>query len=226
MSYKAVLWDCDGVLMDSEVIACGVAAAWFTQQGYAVSTETFIERFMGKGSKQILREIADETGTDYSAHFTAEGFRAQQRAAFEVSLNPVQGIAEVLSAMDLPMAVASGSELVRLHHTLGICGLREFFGEHIYSAEMVAKGKPAPDIFLYAAEKMGVPPHACLVVEDGIHGIHAAQAAGMDVVAFTGASHMTPVLRDRVRSLGAMTAIDDIRDLLPVLGITASVAAA
>lgn len=226
MSYKAILWDCDGVLIDSEVIACRIAAAWFSEHGYAISTESFIERFMGKGSKQILQEIADETGNDYSSRFMSAGFKAQQTAAFEKFLKPIDGIGEVLSMIDLPMAVASGSELARLHHTLGICGLRSFFDEHIYSTEMVAKGKPAPDIFLCAAEKLGVSPHECLVVEDGVHGIHAAQAAGMQVVAFTGACHMTAALRSKIRSLGAMTAIDDIRDLLPVLDITAPAAVA
>lgn len=215
--YKAILWDCDGVLIDSEVLACSVAADYLRELGYPITTEQFIERFMGNSRKQILADILAETGNDYTAAFEKGGTVQSKREVFQAQLKATSGIVEVLQAIGLPMAVASGSDPDRLQFTLGLTSLLDYFNGHIYSAEGVAKGKPAPDIFLHAAEKLGVAPEDCLVVEDGIHGIHAAKAAGMDVIAYIGGSHMTGGLREKIKELNPMHVIEDIRDLVSFL---------
>jgi len=200
-SFSAIIWDCDGVLIDSEVIACGVMLDHFAALGYNMTLEDFIIRFMGKNFRRICAEIADETGIDIQAGFDADAYKAEQYAAFEKSLLPSVGVREFLQSCGVPVAVASGSELARLHLTLDVTSLRGFFGAHIYSADMVKNGKPAPDIFLHAARRLGIAPQECLVIEDGIHGIHGAKAAGMEVWAYLGGSHMTPRAREAV--LGA-----------------------
>lgn len=214
-TYKAILWDCDGVLIDSEIIACGVSASLFTELGFPVTTNEFVERFMGKGRQQILEEIRDESGLDLAAYFK-DGSPTRQKLfeAFTKELKATPGIHEVMAEITLPMAVASGSDMERLHHTLDIAQLRDVFKGHIYSSELVAKGKPAPDIFLYAAEKLGVAPKDCLVIEDGIHGIHGAKAAGMDVAAYISASHMTEDLKEKVLQLQPDMVFTHISDLL------------
>jgi HAD superfamily hydrolase (TIGR01509 family) len=196
--FSAIVWDCDGVLIDSEVIACGVMLDHFAALGYRMTLEDFIIRFMGKNFRRICAEIADETGIDIQSGFDADAYKAEQYAAFEKSLLPTAGVDAFLQACAVPVAVASGSELARLHLTLGVTGLRGFFGSHVYSADMVPNGKPAPDIFLYAAQRLGIAPEKCLVIEDGIHGIHGAKAAGMEVWAYLGGSHMTARARDAV----------------------------
>lgn len=211
--FSAIIWDCDGVLIDSEVIACGVMLDHFAALGYHLTLEDFIIRFMGKNFRRICAEIADETGIDIQADFNADAYKAEQYAAFEKSLQPSLGVREFLQSCAVPVAVASGSELARLHLTLDVTDLRSFFGAHIYSADMVKNGKPAPDIFLHAAKRLGIAPEECLVIEDGIHGIHGAQAAGMEVWAYLGGSHMTPRAREAVLAAAPDRHFDDMTAL-------------
>ena len=221
--YEAIIWDCDGVLIDSEALACAIAAEEISAAGYPISTADYVARFMGKGLSDILGDLDPANGSALSRALAAmdtERLRARQREAFSKHLKATAGMAEVLAALShLPMAVASGSEPARLEHSLAITGLLGFFRGHVYSADMVERGKPAPDIFLYAAERLGVPPELCLVVEDGTHGIEAAQAAGMDVVAYLGGCHMTPALREKVLAKRPQAAFSDMRDILGMAGL-------
>ena len=212
--YKAILWDCDGVLIDSEHLACSASAAFCTENGYPISTESFIERFMGMNRFQIYAAIEQETGRKL---VEGEDMAAQMferiKDIFTNSLNACEGIVGILSVASVPMAVASGSSAARLDFSLGLTQLKDFFKGHIYTSEDLARGKPFPDVFLNAAEKLGVAPEDCLVVEDGVHGIHAAQAAGMDVVAYLGGSHMTEALKDKVRAQNPLHAFATMSEL-------------
>lgn len=212
-SFSAVLFDCDGVLIDSEIIACGVMVEHFRSCGYDITLEDFLVRFMGKNFRRICDEVAAESGVDIAGSFDVAAYKAEQYAAFEKHLKPVEGIADFLKSLQLPIAVASGSEMARLYLTLDITGLRSFFGAHIYSADMVENGKPAPDIFLHAAAQLCVAPVSCLVIEDGIHGIHGAKAAGMEVWAYLGGSHMSPRVRQDVLAAGPDRHFETIADL-------------
>lgn len=199
--YQAILWDCDGVLIDSEHLACGASAAFCTEKGYPITTENFIDRFVGMNRFQIYAAIEAETGRKLveGDDMAAQMFERLKKI-FDEKLKACDGIADILAAATVPMAVASGSSAARLDYSLGLTGLKDFFKGHIYTSEELPRGKPSPDIFLHAAQQLGVAPEDCLVVEDGIHGIHAAQAAGMDVVAYLGGSHMTPALMEKVRA--------------------------
>ncbi len=190
--YAAVIWDCDGVLIDSEVLACSPVVDILTEKGAEITLEDYLHRFMGKSAAQMLKELG------ISGSFPLSDLQARQKEAFTRHLKAIPDVHDVLDSIFVPVAVASGSEMARLELTLELTHLLDYFSGHIYSAEMVKRGKPAPDIFLLAAEKLGVNPKDCLVIEDSPHGVTGALAAGMDVYAFTGGSHMTPVLRQKL----------------------------
>lgn len=217
MKYKAIIWDCDGVLIDSEAIACAVAAEALVTLGYKISTEDFIDRFMGKSDKQVFAEIAQETGLQLEEAFRNSKATEKTKELFNGSLKAIAGIAEALKSFSVPMAVASGSSPARLEHSLTLTALISYFNGHIYSAEHVKNGKPAPDVFLHAAQNLGVKPEECLVIEDGIHGITGAKAAGMDVFAFTGGSHITEKLRQKIAALAPTKIFADMRALPALL---------
>lgn len=215
--YKAILWDCDGVLIDSEHIACGISAAFFTEKGYPITTDDFIARFMGMSRPQIFQKIEEETGKSFEIFSNKTRAFEQLKAAFTKELKATPGIEDVLKTAGVPMAVASGSSAERLQFSLELTNLLGYFGGHVYSSEALPNGKPAPDIFLHAAKRLGVDPADCLVVEDGVHGIAAAQAAKMDVLVYTGATHMKPALKAKVLSLKPMAEVTRIGEVLDFL---------
>ncbi len=221
MKYKAVIWDCDGVLIDSEALACQASCDLYKEIGCNVTLKEYLSLFLGMNRKQVLGILKEKFGLNEDL-IEADFWKrkdARRRKVFESDLQPIDGIEHVLKTIDLPMAVASGSNYKRLIHSLDVTSLTSLFSGHIYSSEMVENGKPAPDVFLHAAKKLGVDPRDCLVVEDGIHGINAAIAAGMDVVAYLGGSHMTEGLKQSVFDVGLDNIIYDIRDLLQILKV-------
>jgi len=216
MSFHAILWDCDGVLIDSEVLACSVSADYYARAGYPLTTSEYIRKFAGKSTTQIAAIIEEETGRDLAATIDWSEKEAARRALFEAELRPVAGMEQLLKrvcARKILMAVASGSSLNRLEHSLRVTQLWDFFAPHIYSSEQVARGKPAPDIYLLAAEKLGVSPDRCVVIEDGEHGIRAGKAAGMTVYGFAGAGHCTGEWATRLHAAGADAVFCDATDL-------------
>jgi len=216
MKYKAIIWDCDGVLIDSEVLACGAAADLLCELGYTITLNQYLERFMGKNDKQMFAEISQETGLQLAKIFPHETLLNRQKELFATSLKAIPAITETLKAIDLPMAVASGSSLARITQCLTVTQLLSHFNGHIYSVEHVKNGKPAPDVFLHAAQKLGVAPKDCLVIEDSIHGVAAAKGAGMDVFAFTGGGHITEKLRQNLVDAKPNKIFADMR-ALPLL---------
>jgi HAD superfamily hydrolase (TIGR01509 family) len=224
MSFQAIIWDCDGVLLDSELLACGVSAAFYTSAGYPLTAAEYICRFFGQSRAQIAAAIMEETGRDLASAIDWTRKEAAREALFEAELRAIAGIEDVLkevSGRRLPMAVASGSSLGRLEHSLRLVGLWDYLAPHIYSSEQVARGKPAPDIHLLAAARLGVPAERCLVVEDAEHGTRAGKAAGMTVYGFTGASHCTSETADGLRAAGADAVFSDSTALRAALGTIA-----
>ena len=222
MMFQAILWDCDGVLIDSELLACKVVADCYTRAGYSLTALEYIERFFLKSRAQIAAIIRQETGEDLAAAIDWTQVGSARRTLFEAQLEPVAGVTHLLqqaSARKFLMAVVSGSGLGRLEHSLKLTGLWDFLAPHIYSTEQVARGKPAPDIYLFAAEKLGVSPSRCLVIEDSQHGTHAGKAAGMTVYGFTGAGHCSPDLGASLQDAGADAVFSDMPSLQAALGL-------
>ncbi|MFJ9028170.1 HAD family hydrolase [Streptomyces sp. NPDC102274] len=192
MRYELIIFDNDGVLVDSEPLSNTILAAYLTELGHPTSYEDSLRDYMGAAVHRVHDLVKERTGELLPADFD-DTLHARVFAAFERELEPVDGVTEVLEKLagdGVPYCVASSGshERIRVGHRK--TGLNRWFDDSvIFSAQDVGRGKPAPDLFLHAAERMGVAPGRCAVVEDSPLGVRAARAAGMDVFAFTA---MTP----------------------------------
>jgi HAD superfamily hydrolase (TIGR01509 family) len=183
-----------------------------TACGYLITEEALVERFCGMSDPEMLAIIEREWGRTLPASY-AERVGLMIEAGFRQSLAPIEGVAEALDSLSLPICVASSSSVAQIRQKLGITGLLERFGEHLFSAAMVARGKPAPDLFLYAAQRLATVPDRCLVIEDSPAGIDAALAAGMTAIGFSGGSHCGPEHGGRLQKHGAALVMDDMLEL-------------
>ena len=209
-----VIFDCDGVLVDSEPISFAVLRDTLSVAGVEVSESHAYRQFLGKSMASITRMIADEFDIALSEEHI-EGMRTQLFARFQAELQPIPGIVDMLGNFARPHCVASSSQMERIRLSLAKTGLIDFFEPHIFSATMVKRGKPEPDLFLHAAKNMGADPAHCIVIEDSPAGIEAAKRAGMTVFAFTGASHAgVPGYRERIEALSPHVVFDAMADLL------------
>jgi HAD superfamily hydrolase (TIGR01509 family) len=182
-----VIFDCDGVLVDSEVLSCQCLSEVLGERGIELSEDQTVELFLGRSTAALLSYYKDEPRFVADEVLTAFKSRVLQR--FSDALQPIAGISSVVSSLQSPSCVASSSDLDRVSLSLSLTGLASLFGDRLYTAQMVEHGKPAPDLFLYAAARMRVAPQRTLVVEDSISGVNAAKAAGMTVWGFVGGSH-------------------------------------
>ena len=187
--FDLVIFDLDGVLVDSEPISSRVTAAALTEAGVEISAAEVCDRFLGVSTASMLRMIEAEHGCRLPESFQ-ETLRARILRAFEHELQPVPGVPALLDALAVPRCVASSSHPERIRRSLELAGLLERFVPHLFSVTMVSAGKPAPDLFLLAAARMAAEPASCLVVEDSEVGVRAGKAAGMTVYGFTGGSHV------------------------------------
>jgi HAD superfamily hydrolase (TIGR01509 family) len=207
VAWDLVIFDCDGVLVDSERISVRIDVEVLAQLGWPLSESEVIERFVGRSEEYMIGEIEAQLGRRLAPDWE-EPFRHLYLAAFDAELEPVDGVVAALDAITAPTCVASSSSHERLRHTLGLTGLLDRFDGRIFSAEEVANGKPAPDLFLHAAETLGADPARCAVVEDSRYGVEAARAAGMRAFAYGGG--VTP--GDRLAGPGTVV-FEDMREL-------------
>jgi HAD superfamily hydrolase (TIGR01509 family) len=213
MRYDLVIFDNDGVLVDSEPISNTILAAYLTELGHPTSYEESIRDYMGSAMHRIHELVQERSGQRLPEDFD-DVFHGRVFAAFERELQPVPGavqLLEKLAADEVPYCVASSGshERIRVGHRK--TGLDRWFDEgRVFSSQDVGRGKPAPDLFLYAAERMGVAPERCVVVEDSPLGVRAANAAGMDVYGFTA---MTPA----AKLTGATQLFSDLGELADLL---------
>jgi HAD superfamily hydrolase (TIGR01509 family) len=180
-----VIFDCDGVLVDTERIAVRIDVIVLAELGWPMTEAEVVERFMGRSDEEMTADIEAHLGHRLPASWE-EPFRHLYRQAFEAELEPVAGVVEALDAIAIPTCVASSGTHEKMRFTLGLTGLYERFAGRIFSVSDVARGKPAPDLFLHAADRMGVPPARCAVVEDSRYGVEAARAAGMRAFGYAG----------------------------------------
>lgn len=208
-----VIFDCDGVLVDSEPLALRILLQTLSDAGAVLLPQEAHEAFLGRS----LASVCDILRRDYGVALADEALERMRRdlhAAIRSDLKPIAGVAGVLATLGRPVCVASSSQVERIRLSLQVTGLAGFFGDAVFSATMVARGKPAPDLFLHAAERMQVEPQRCMVVEDSPAGISAAQQAGMRVIAFTGGGHARqPSHRRRLAALNPHGMLDDMAGL-------------
>lgn len=208
-----VIFDCDGVLVDSEPISLRLLLSTLASAGLGLRPAEADALFLGR-SLATTREIVER---DYGLTVSDAALEAMRRElydAFRKELKPIPGIAATLDALPAPFCVASSSQPERIELSLRVTGLWSRFEGRVFSSTMVARGKPAPDLFLFAAETLGYDPAECLVVEDSPAGIMAAQAAEMRVVAFTGGGHARS---DRHRADVAALQPDAVIESMPTL---------
>jgi len=211
-----IVFDCDGVLVDSELLASRLLAEALAAEGCPLTAAECRARFTGISIRSVIETIEAERGRPLPADFE-ERVRANDLAVFARELRAVPGVAEALARIPTPKCVASSGAPEKIRHSLTVTGLIGFFEPHLFSAHMVARGKPAPDLFLHAARRMGVAPARCVVVEDSAAGIRAARAAGMPVLGFAGGGHAGDGYAAMLRAAGAAGVFDDMAALPALL---------
>ncbi|MBJ6640210.1 HAD-IA family hydrolase [Streptomyces sp. DHE7-1] len=206
-----MIFDCDGVLVDIERLAVRLQIALGAEFGWPLTTDEVVERFIGRSKESIIGQLTERLGAETAGLWWSRLIQ-RHREAVDLGLDPVDGLPEALAALTVPTCVASSGSHEKMRHTLGRTGLYDFFAGRIYSASEVARGKPAPDLFLYAARRMGVDPAACAVVEDSAPGVAAARAAGMRAFGYAGG----PTPAARLQGPGTVV-FDDMRALPDLL---------
>ena len=205
-----IIFDCNGVLVDSERIATAVASEELMRAGFGLPPEVLSHYFTGRRPADMFRTIEQAAGRSLPADFTARVAAATLKR-FRQELRATSHVASALSWLRGPKCVASSSPIDRIRVSLDTTDLLRFFDPYLFSASDVRNGKPAPDLFHYVAQKMSVAPRDCLVVEDSPVGVAAAVAAGMTAIGFAGASHAQGRLSDQLRTAGARAVIADMR---------------
>lgn len=213
-----MIFDCDGVLVDSEIIANGVMAECLNEAGVTLNVEQTMAFGVGKSATAVAAAVKTEFGVTLPANFF-EDMGSRIIAAYTGKLRPMDGIPELLAALKLKRCVASNSPIARVRHALTTTGLLPHFEPHLYTAAMVARSKPAPDLFLHAAQQHGVRPDRCLVIEDSLSGVAAAQAASIPIIGFVGGSHCRPGHADAMRAAGCVEVFDRMEDVAHFLGV-------
>ena len=212
MPVDLIIFDCDGVLVDSEVISCRAHAETLTRHGYPISSEQVLVRFLGVSEKDARRIVESELGRALPDNFEAEVKHATL-SFYADDLSAIAHVGDAIAALTLPKCVASSGTPEKIHHGLTCAGLYDQLAPHIFSATQVKRGKPAPDLFLFAADRMGARPERCIVIEDSVAGVTGARAAGMTVLGFYGGSHCAAEHEDMLRQAGAAITFADMRQL-------------
>jgi HAD superfamily hydrolase (TIGR01509 family) len=212
-----VIFDCDGVLVDSELISCRAHSQLLTHHGYPITADQVLDRFLGVSDREARLIVEAELGRSLPGDFEAQ-VKAATLQFYAGDLRAISNVGEAIAAIDLKKCVASSGTPEKIHHGLTCAGLHDVLAPHIFSASQVTRGKPAPDLFLFAAERMQARPERCVVIEDSIAGVTGALAAGMTVLGFHGGSHCRPGHGDTLRAAGATVTFDDMRQLPGLIG--------
>jgi len=218
--HNLVIFDCDGVLIDSEIIFGRVLGECLLAANFPITIDEAMVLGFGKNRLTLTAEIETRFGRSLPDEFFGT-MRACVDVAFERDLRVIPGIEALLAALPVPRCVASNSHLDRVRHALTVARLLPLFDPHVFSASQVARGKPAPDVFLFAARQLATAPEECIVVEDSTTGVEAAIAAGMRVLGFCGGSHCPSDHADRLVAAGCSRVFARMSDLGAFLRETA-----
>lgn len=217
-SIELIIFDCDGVLVDSEPLAMRVLIAAIARQGVALDPIVAYRDYLGRSLATISTSLKDSHGMPLGRE-ALESMRHDLYALYRQELRANPGVPQMLSRLEVPFCVASSSQPERIRISLELTGLMQWFTPNVFSATMVERGKPAPDLFLHAAAAMGARPAHCLVIEDSPAGITAARAAGMQVFGYVGGSHIGPAgLHQTIEALQPDRIFDDMQALPDLVG--------
>ena len=214
---KNLIFDCDGVVMNSMALHTEIEAEAYQALGMTVQASELVLRFSGVPQDEVSKTLTAETGIFVPSDFK-DMLATKKEVHFKTRLQAMPGLTDAIEELaHLPRGIASGSGMAALKSMLTHTGLYHKFAPHIYSSELVAKGKPHPDVFLHAAANMGYGPKDCLVIEDGPEGVKAAKAAGMRVFGFIGGTHCTPDHTRLLKEAGAEVIFRDMRMLPDIM---------
>ncbi len=214
--FDLIIFDCDGVLVDSEVISCRAHAETLTRHGYRISPDEVLERFLGISDREARLIVEADLGRKLPDDFEIQVKQATL-SFYADDLKPIPHIGETIAKLGLPKCVASSGTPEKIRHGLTCAKIHDALTPHIFSASQVARGKPAPDLFLFAAARMGAEPGRCLVIEDSVPGVTAARAAGMTALGFSGGSHCRAGHGATLLAAGAHAGFDDMRQLPEII---------
>ena len=217
-----VIFDCDGVLIDSEPLASRSMSEVLVEFGISMPVEQINAELVGISLQGVTEYVWDRFGVELEADFWEAHLR-KTLDLFSAELKPIDYVPEMLDQVPDPKCVASSGRMARLRPALEMTNLVQRFDPHIYNSEMVERAKPAPDLFLHVAEKMGFHPADCLVIEDSKVGVTAAVAAGMEVIGFTGGSHTRSGHGEMLVATGAGLIFEDMRELPGILRARAEI---
>jgi HAD superfamily hydrolase (TIGR01509 family) len=221
LNFDLIIFDCDGVLVDSELVSCRAHAETLTRHGYPITADQVLDRFLGVSDREARLSIEAEINRKLPDDFESQVKHATLQF-YAGDLRAISYVGEAIAAIGLPKCVASSGTPEKIRHGLTCAGLYDVLAPHIFSASQVKRGKPAPDLFLFAAEHMRALPARCLVIEDSVPGVTGAVSAGMTVLGFHGGSHCRPGYGDTLRAAGATRTFDDMRQLPALIGQIAS----
>jgi len=217
---KLVIFDCDGVLVNSEALMVELEMAFLKEHGLEFTKADYLDQFMGIPVTDWYAKVAallNEKNTQPVSEEFFEPLNQLIASKLKEELEPIDGVFELVRSMENPKCVASSSSIDSLNSKLSHTGLFNYFNPYIFSTEMVARGKPAPDLFLHAASVLDEWPNNCIVIEDSANGVLAAKRAGMQVIGFTGGSHCPPDHASSLRSKGADFIATEFSDLITLL---------
>jgi len=213
--FDLVIFDCDGVVADSELLSCRCLRDTLGRHGLTIALDCVFERFLGRSASEVATYYLQALGRPLPADFAAD-LRAHLTAAFQAALQPMPHVGDVLSHLDRPYCLASSSDMERIRLTLAVTGLAPYFADRVFNVAMVDRGKPEPDLYLFIAAEMGARPRRTLVIEDTVVGVAAGKAAGMTVWGFIGGSHYAGRdIAPRLIAAGADRVFHSMSELLP-----------
>lgn len=217
MKYECIIFDCDGVLVDSEAISARIFQNMIYELGFKIDFRIILEQITGTSMKENLSFLESNINGKLPPDFETE-FRRRSYEAFKTDLNPVDGVHDILRKIKIPVGVASSGPVEKIRLNLTTTKLIDFFGENIFSSYEIGSWKPEPEIYLHAAKKMGFNPDKCAVIEDSVVGIQAAKAGGFDVYGFVHGKSETAFERLGITVFTEMHELNRLLDIDSTIG--------
>ena len=206
-----LLFDCDGVLVDSEIIAAHAMVEMLSQYGIEITVDYYLNNCTGKTYSGLVIELGEKFGAPLPSHFLSEVTK-EVDYRLETQLKPIDGINHLLESLHLPKSIVSNSDVYQIEHAIEYVNIAHYF-THVFSCQMVARPKPDPGVYLHAATTLNVDPLDCLVVEDSLAGATAALSAGMNVIGFAGGSHIVKGHAEKLMNIGVTHVAGSIQEL-------------
>ena len=213
---KHLIFDCDGVIIDSEILFAEIAVKRFAELGFVMEPVAYCSRFAGMMDTEIMGIIGKETGKEITKAFY-DSLRQEVESAFQTRLKAIKGMPELIHGLPVEASVVSNSHLAHVKHCLRLTGVEDRFAQRVFSSEMVARPKPHPDVYQFALDTVGLHPDDCWVVEDSVTGVTAARKAGLKVIGFLGGGHVSDRHGESLKEAGVKHLASGATELMKII---------